>query len=245
MSNPSKPTRQSVREQRAKKRSQQRRLVAIVMVVAGAGLILLLALPSIINALKPAGEISVPEFRDYEMADFNSLGSADAPIVIVEYSDFQCPFCKQFSDETEPLLITNYINTGKVRLVFVPYGPGGNYIGRESEDAANAAFCAAEQGKFWQYKEIIFANHSGENVGDYTEKRLVSFAEALELDMDQFNECFTNKTYAAMISEGIQQGRSNSVGGTPTFIINDGAEVLPGAYPFSAFEEVLERLLSR
>lgn len=242
MANPSKPSRQSAREKRASRRRQQRNLIIAVMVIGGGALILLLALPSIIDALRPAGEVVIPEGTVYEQVDFNTMGDPNAPVVIVEYSDFQCPYCKRFSDETEPSLIENYVNTGKVLLVYTPYGPGGRFIGPESEYAAHAAFCAAEQGKFWEYKEIIFANHTGENVGDYTEKKLIAFAEELNLDMQQFNECFNSRKYEQLINEGIARGRANAVGGTPTFIFNDGVEVLEGAFPINSFVDVIERL---
>jgi protein-disulfide isomerase len=245
MTTKDKPHRQSTRAQRAQKKRQQRRIIAVGMVLTGVVIVLLLALPTIIQARKPVGEIIIPEFKDRIQTDFNTMGDPTAPVKIVEYSDFKCSFCKRFSDETEALLIENYINTGRVYFIYVPYGPGGKFVGRESEAAALAAFCAAEQGKFWEFKDIIFANYSVENTGDFTDKRLVAFAEALELDMDQFTACFGDEKYKDKLNEGIAEGLSFSISGTPYFIFNDGIASLRGAYPYQSFVDQIEALLNQ
>ena len=239
------PTRQSVRAQRAAKRQQQRRIVAGVIVASIFVIIFLISLPSIIEATRPVGEIIVPEQVVRSQTDFNTIGDPNAPVKIIEYSDFQCPFCKRFSDETEMQIVENYIKTGKVYFEYVPYGPGGNYIGPESKASALAAFCAAEQGKFWEYKDVLFANHTGENVDDYTDKRLIAFAELLNLDMEQFKDCFKSEKFLEKLNEGIAQGRSFNVGGTPGFVFNDGITSLSGAQPYAKFAEIIEGILNR
>lgn len=244
MTNKTSPRRQSARAQRAEKKRQQRRLITILMIAGGVILILVLAIPSIIQANKPVGEFAIPEFHERVQIDFNTMGDPNAPVKIVEYSDFRCSFCKLFSIETEPSIIQDYVNSGKVFFVYVPYGPGGRFMGAESEDAANAAFCAAEQGRFWDYKDIIFANQTG-NVGDFTIKKLAAFAETLNLEMDQFNDCLKQKKYQEKINEGIAEGRANSVGGTPSFVFNDGAASLEGAHPYQSFKETIDALLNQ
>ena len=239
------PQKQSIRAQRAQKRRQQRKVIVGVMIGAGILMVFLLLLPAILEATRPVGEIQVPEIKKYEQVDFNTAGDPNAPVKMVIFSDFQCPFCKIFADETEPLIYENYVKPGKVFLVYIPYGPGGNYIGSESEAAANAAYCAAEQGKFWEFKDILNANHTGENVGDYKNKRLVAFAEAIGLDMDQFQVCFKSKKYEDMLNEGIAEGRALGAGGTPTFIFNDGAVTMTGALPFEKFATQIEALLNQ
>ncbi len=236
---------QSIRAQRVQKRRQQRKVIVGVMIGAGVLLVFLLLLPTIIEAARPLGEILVPEVKNYENVDFNTLGDPNAPVKMAIFSDFQCPFCKVFADDSEQAIIEQYVNTGKVFLIYVPYGPGGNYIGPESASSANAAFCAAEQGKFWQFKNIIFANHTGENVGDYTNKRLIAFAENIGLDMDQFRDCFRKNKYEDKLNEGIAEGRALGAGGTPAFIFNDGAARLTGALPFDQFASQIEALLNQ
>jgi len=244
MSSKSNPKPQSVRAQRAAKKQQQRKVVVGFIIGGILLLVFFLALPSIIEATLPLGEIIVPEEKIRPQVVFNAMGDPDAPVKIVEYSDFQCPFCKRFSDEVEMQLVENYIKQGKVYFVYVPYGPGGNYIGPESKASAIAAFCAAEQGKFWEYKDFLFANHTGENVGDFTNKRLIAFAEKLGLDMNEFKQCFNSEKSNDLLEEGIAKGRSAGVGGTPHFIFNDGEATLLGAQPFSKFVETIEGLLS-
>ena len=245
MSSKSNPKRQSVRAQRAAKKQQQRKVVVSLVIAGILLLVFFIALPSIVEAMVPVGEIIIPEEKVRSQVDFNTMGDPNAPVKIVEYSDFQCPFCKQFADETEMQLVENYVNTGKVFFVYVPYGPGGNYIGDESKASANAAFCAAEQGKFWEYKDYLFANHTGENVGDYTNKRLITFAENLGLDMSQFNKCFKSEKFNDRLEEGIVQGRASGAGGTPHFIINDGEATLLGAQPYSKFVETIEGIINK
>jgi protein-disulfide isomerase len=235
---------QSVRAQRAEKRQQQRKVVVGVMIGAGLLLVFLLLLPTIIEAAQPVGEIVTPEQKPWDSTDFNTVGDPNAPVKIAIFSDFQCPFCKKFSDDTEYSIYENYVKPGKVFMVYVPYGPGGNYIGPESEAAANAAFCAAEQGKFWEYKDIVFANHTGENVGDFTDKRLTAFAENIGLDIEQFKACFKKQKYADKLDEGIAEGRRLGAGGTPAFFFNDGAATLTGALPYEKFAEQIEALLN-
>jgi protein-disulfide isomerase len=244
MSPKSNPKPQSVRAQRAAKRQKQRKVVVGFVIGGILLLVFLFALPSIIEAALPLGEITVPEAKIRPQVDFNTMGDPNAPVKIVEYSDFQCPFCKRFSDEVEMELVENYVKPGKVFFVYIPYGPGGNYIGPESKASANAAFCAAEQGKFWEYKDFLFANHTGENVGDFTNKRLIAFADNLGLDLDQFKKCLTDEKFNDLLEEGITQGRASGVGGTPHFIFNDGEATLLGAQPYSKFVETIEGLLN-
>src|SRR6185369_7880644 len=115
-------------------------------------------------------------------ANGNSLGDQNARIQIVEFGDFQCPYCKRFHEETEPLLISNYVETGKV---YFTYRSAGNWVSKnigggntESQDAAASAYCAADQGKFWEMHDALFANNGDvENQGSFSEERLTSIAQ--------------------------------------------------------------------
>lgn len=234
--------RQRLRSERARKQRQQR--ITTYLIIAGVALVVvaILAFPTIQRAFAPVGEVVQITPQARPNADFNAMGDPNAPVKIVEYSDFQCPFCKRFADETEGQIVENYIATGKVYFVYIPYGPGGQYIGEESKNAAMAAFCAGDQGKFWEYKDILFANHTGENVGDYTEKRLMTFAEMLALDMEAFSSCYSSNKYADKLQEGIRQGIQAGMGGTPSFLIN-GAKI-EGAQPYEAFKQAIDNALA-
>jgi protein-disulfide isomerase len=236
-----KTSQMSIRAQRLKKRQDQRRMLVIGLIVAAVILLILFL-------WKPISQLFnyvVPEQRSLAQVNFNTMGDPNAPVKLVEYADFQCPFCKRFADETEQQIIDNYVKTGKVYYTYVPSGPGGISIGPESEAAANAAFCAAEQGKFWGYKDILYANHTGENVGDYPDGRLRVFAKEMGLDTQKFNDCFASKKYADKLAEGITTGQSLNVGGTPTFVFNDGEAQLEGAQDYAAFVQQIEALLNK
>jgi protein-disulfide isomerase len=231
-----------LREERDKKQRQQR--VTTVLIVIGVALVVvgLLVYPNLKQSLAPTGDVVMITPHPRPNASFNAMGDPNAPVKITEFSDFQCPYCKNFVDNTEALIVENYVATGKVYFVYVPYGPGGSYIGPESEDAAMAAFCAGDQGKFWEYHDMLFANQTGENVGDFTEKRLVAFADALGLNTSEFQSCFTSKKFADKLAQGLAEGQQAQIGGTPSFLVND--QKLEGAQPFSAFQQAIDTALA-
>jgi protein-disulfide isomerase len=238
----SKSKRQMLREQRAKRQRQQRMgtiaVVAVVaLVIAG-----LLIYPSIKSAMTPVGTIVMTTPEPRPDANLNSMGNPDAPVKIEEFSDFQCPFCKRFADETEKQIVDTYVATGKVYFTYTPFGPGGSFIGPESVAAAEAAFCAGDQNKFWEYHDMLFANQTGENVGDFTDKRLVAFAEALNLNMTEFNSCYNSQKYKDKVQQGLVEGSQKGIGGTPSFLIN--GTKLEGALPFSDFQTAIDAALA-
>lgn len=230
--------RQAIREARRKKQQRERlTIVAIISLIAVTAIGLTLFV-----TFRPAGEFVIPTPIVHPNANFNSMGDPNAPVKMVEYSDFQCPFCKRFRDETLPRLIDEYIATNKVYFTYVPYGPTGQWIGPESEDSAKASFCAAEQGKFWDYHDILYANQTGENVGNFTSQRLMAFANALKLDMKAFRSCFNQDKYRARLIEGITQGIQKGIGGTPSFLVND--KKIEGAQPYEVFKAEIEAALA-
>jgi protein-disulfide isomerase len=117
-----------------------------------------------------------------DLADGTSLGLAEAPVEVEVWEDFQCPYCRLFTFQVEPLIVEDYVATGKARLVFRTL----SFLGEESRWAAVAADLAADQDRFWPYHDHLFANQLGENVGSFTPDRLVDMAEAVGLDMDDF-----------------------------------------------------------
>jgi len=236
--------RREIREDRLRRQKSQRMLTVIV--IAGVSLLLagLLIVPSIVRSQAPAGEIVPISVEDATRPNpnFNAMGDPNAPVRMENFSDFQCPYCKRFADETEKLIVENYVVTGKVYFIFTPYGPGGNYIGQESLDAANASFCAADQGMFWEYHDILFANNTGENVGDFTEKRLEAFAKSIGLDMNKFQDCFKASQFNDKLNEGIVAGRNAGINVTPSFLIN--GKIIEGAQPNEVFIQEIEAALA-
>ena len=226
--------RQKIKQERLKKQKRQR-LITILVVICVAIVVVGLM---IYSSLVPKGKSS----SNYPNAQFNAMGDPNAPVKIEEYSDFQCPYCQMFSQQTEGLIVENYVATGKVYFVFNPYGPGGLYIGPESEAAAKAAFCAGSENKFWEYKELLYNNLTGENVGDFTEERLKAFAEEIGLDMERFNTCYAENQYAKELQEINTTGMDAGIDATPSFLIN--GKLIVGALPYEEFEKEIEAALA-
>jgi protein-disulfide isomerase len=165
-----------------------------------------------------------------------SKGTADAPVVMVDFSDFQCSYCGKFVKETLPKLEERYIRTGKLRLVFRHLA----ILGEASVTASLAAACAQDQGKFWEYHNTLFANRSALA---FTSTRLKRYAADLSLDRTTFAACLDGKTHAGRVeSEGLM-GRALGMNGTPAFLIN--GQLAIGAYPFEVFQRGLDAMLAK
>jgi protein-disulfide isomerase len=137
----------------------------------------------------------------------------------------------------EPTLLKDYVNTGKVTLVY----KHSAFLGQESTWAAQAAECAADQGKFWQYHDLLFARQAGENQGAFTKDKLIGFAKELALDMAKFEPCLKNDQTLARVQADVQEGQAAGVRGTPSFFINQAP--LVGAQPIEAFRAAIEQAL--
>ena len=143
-------------------------------------------------------------------------GAPDAPVVVEVYADFQCPWCRRFTFGPERQLEEEYVRQGKVLLLFRHFA----FLGDESRWAAEAAECANEQGRFWDYHDKLFLEQSGENVDTFRKENLKRFAAELGLDTEQFNQCLDSGKYAAKVQEEILEGHQRGVRGTPTVFIN-------------------------
>lgn len=235
--------RQAMREKRQRQAQLQRvGMISIIVVVA-----LLVVFILIYPSLRPKSKVG-----ERPMVNDNAMGDPNAPIKIEEFSDFQCPYCARFYEETEWQIANSYVADGTVYFVYRSFG---NFIsrnsgGRESQAAAEAAYCAGDQGKFWEYHDILFANQTGENAGAYADRRLQAFAEALSLDMDTFNSCFNSGKYADRVNQDGVDGQAAGVTGTPAFLITytvngeEKSRFIAGAYPFSEFQTQIEGALA-
>ena len=170
------------------------------------------------------------------------LGSADAQITIVEFGDYQCEACYHWFHNTRDTLIDNYIETGKAKLIFVDLP----FIGQDSRIAAQASYCAEDQGKYWEYHEILYIFQEGENSGWADRDRLNSFAFSLDMNMDEFNDCMDYSKYAKRVQANYDEAVKNGVQGTPTFIIISQygtIEKFAGPQPYSVFAAIIEPML--
>jgi len=223
--------RQIIREQRAKRQRQQRTFVILAVVVGALVIAGLLILPSLRASMAPVGEIVTIEPVERPQGDGTSLGDPDAPVLIEVWEDFQCPACQAFSEQVEPSVVENYVKTGKARYVFRHYPFLDDQVAsKESDQAANASMCAGEQGRFWDYHDMLFANWESENAGAFSNKRLVAFAETLGLNMTDFNACFDDNKYKDQIDKDLADGKSAGVSGTPSLFVN-GEIIRPGFVP--------------
>jgi len=165
-------------------------------------------------------------------------GSKNAPITIVEFSDFQCPFCARFYAQTLPSIEENYIKTGKVKFIYRDFPLNFHQY---AQKAAEAAECADEQGKFWEYHDILFQKQSEWSSAGV--EKLKEYAQNLGLDTAKFNECLDSGKYSSEVQKDYSDGSNYGVTGTPTFFIN-GIEVV-GAQPYSVFEQIIEQELNK
>ncbi len=174
-------------------------------------------------------------------ANGTAAGNPRAKVVIDVYEDFQCPACKEFSQVIEPQIMQNLVATGQVYYVFHSFLiiDRATWVSpqKESHQAANAAMCAADQNRFWDYHDLLFNNWTGENAGDFTDPRLVAYAQTIHLDMPKFNACFTSNQFKGRIDADIAQAKNLGATGTPSVYVN-GVQVAPGYVP--GFNNVLD-----
>ncbi len=164
-------------------------------------------------------------------------GDANALVTIIEFGDFQCPFCGQHAATVGTQIDEEYIQSGKVRFGYFNFA----FLGQESNWSAEAAECASDQNKFWEYHDMLYSSQSGENQGAFNKDNLKKFAEDLGLDTSAFNDCFDSGKYTQLIQEESSTASSIGVRSTPTFLIN--GQPLVGAQPFEVFQQTIDPLL--
>ncbi|MBI4674808.1 MAG: DsbA family protein [Chloroflexi bacterium] len=169
----------------------------------------------------------------------NRLGNANARVMIVEYADFQCPFCGRHHQAVAPMLIKEYVGTGKATYVYKHMA----FLGNESVWAAVAAECAADQGKFWQYHDSLFDHQNGENQGAFAKDKLIAFGKALDLEMTKFEKCVTGDETLARVQADTQEAQANGVSSTPTFFVN--GKPLVGLTSPDEFKQVIDQALNQ
>lgn len=197
---------------RAQKIAQQRRTRLIWILVgtfAALGLAAILIIP---NLPVSAENVKTPPVRERTMVDGSSVGDPNAPIKVIEYSDFNCIHCRNFWEDFEGTLYEKYIASGDVHFSYVPM----SFISPTSFTAAEAAYCAMDQGKFWEYHDYIFANFGA----DFTSPMLKAIAQEVGLNMADYNSCFNSNKYQLQVQQDLQNAQSQGINSTPTFVVN-------------------------
>ena len=174
------------------------------------------------------------------------IGDPDAPITIIEFSDFQCPFCARFHIQTLPLLLEEYIEEGKAKLVFRDFPIQS--IHPNALPASVAAECANEQDKFREMHDMLFENQNQWNKKETTEVMILfsQYAAELQLEQERFDSCLVSTKYIEEIRKDLEDGREYGVSGTPGFFVgNDdiGYVELKGAQPFESFKKIIDSQL--
>ena len=181
---------------------------------------------------------------EFELGDNPVIGTERAPLVIVEFSDYQCSFCARHTKETYPKIFEKYIKTGKLRYVFMDRPIPGHNIANE---AAGAAYCAAKQGKFIEMHNEMMANQSAIN-------DLTSIASSIDLDMNQFNNCMERKDYNEKLAKNLELASKLQISGVPCFVLASsdpsdpqkvkGISFIQGALPLINFQTVIDTILA-
>jgi protein-disulfide isomerase len=194
---------------------------------------------------QPSEQIKTLPLHDLIKNGSPFVGNVSAPITIIDFSDFQCFLCNRFVKNTEPLINQTYIQKGKVALVF-GYLPNR---GLDSMGAALAAQCTNDQGKFWQFHNLLYSNQKAIDSGWVSKENLKNFASQIPgLDIKQFNTCFDNEKYKSFVQNDIDLALSFGFRETPSFIVENSngsnPEMLSGALPFESFKAVIDKKIS-
>lgn len=166
-------------------------------------------------------------------------GNPNAKLTVVEFGDFQCPFCGRFWKDTLPQLQKEYIDTGKIKFVYKNLA----FLGKESADAANAALCAKEQNKYWEYHDKIYGSQSGENQGTFSPTNLKKFAADLGLNTTQFNGCLDSQKYNSQVQADVAEANKNGFNSTPSVAV--GTTAVIGAQPYAQFKSAVDAELNK
>ena len=160
-------------------------------------------------------------------------GNSNAPITILEWGDYQCTFCYKFHQNTLNIIQEDFINTGKVKLVFKDFPLNGP----DSILAAEAAYCAEDQGKYWQYHDEIYTNWEGERTGWITRETLDNFANTVNLDLNEFNKCLDDHKYENKVNAIHEFGKDIGIDATPSFLVFNGEKIIKirGNQPLEVF----------
>ncbi len=166
-----------------------------------------------------------------------ALGSSTAPVTVIEFADFQCPYCKEFHDQYLPQLKSSFIDTGKVRFVFQHYP----FLGPESNLAAEAAVCAEKQGSFWPYHDGLYKKQTGENIGNFTQASLIQIAQDIKIPLESFTACLTNHEGVPSVEAQLLRANGMTVRATPTLFIND--QKYEGVKSYAHLEALINQAL--
>jgi protein-disulfide isomerase len=178
------------------------------------------------------------------------LGVNEAPLTIVEFGDYQCPYCAKFNNETKSDLVNKYVDTGMAKFVFRDLVLNDLPQDKLSTLAAEASYCAAEQNKYWEFHDEVYQNSKGENTGWISKEALIGFAKNVEVtDIEQFSSCLDSHKYGQIVLTNDRFAKDLGLVSTPTFLIlqknTSKIAAIEGAQPLYIFENTINQMLNQ
>jgi protein-disulfide isomerase len=208
----------------------------LIIILIGAGILAGLILSSIGN------DDSNVQLTSKKLIENGSplIGNSNAPITVLEWGDYQCTFCYRFHESSLNIILTEYVDTGKVKLVFKDFPLNGP----DSILAAEASYCAEDQGRYWVYHDELYMNWAGERTGWINYDSLNKFAKSIELDLEQFSACLNEHKYRQKVLDLEKFGREIGIDATPSFLIFNDEKIVKirGNQPIDAFRQAIDGL---
>lgn len=201
------------------------------------------AAPTAPPAAGPSAVDAIPHWagpRPPEVDPGLSIGRDDAPVTIVEFADYQCPYCGQFARTVQPALVAKYVNAGVLQIVWRDFP----YYGPQSVDAAVASRAAGRQGKFWAFHDALYAHQPAARSGKLTGAYLEATARGLGLDMPRFDAALKDPALRDAVAADFAFGQQLGVPGTPSFLVNGSPEIF-GSQPLATFERSIDEARSQ
>ena len=211
----------------------------LIPVIVGLSLGLYIVTDPMLSSMSDESELTITQLMENGSP---IIGNQNAEISIVEFGDYQCTFCYKFHQNTLNIIQSDYIDSGKINYVYRDFPLNGS----DSILAAEATYCANDQGEYWKYHNLLFENWAGENTGWITMNSLTQFAMDLNLDITEFKNCLTTHKYYQKIIDNENYAKKISINATPSFLIFNNDEVIRiiGAQQLDKFQTAIEQLIS-
>ena len=233
---------------RSKKKQKKKDITPFIIIGVLVLVVVVVVVLTSLNANKATENPNLADVVDPELfiantTDGLTMGDPNAPVKVIEFADYQCPGCGSYWATLEPQIIADYVNTGKVLFTFSPFSFVGSYVQNNSWDesikSAEAAYCANEGGKYWEYRSYLFGNQQGENQGAFSRVRLLEMAERLSLDKKAFTECLDSGKYNQTVLDANDFAIGNGISYTPSFLVND--QIVGGGDLMAALETAVNQ----